>query len=228
MYKGSDQSDPTKSELLTLLKQAIINTGTKRARKPTETFSIEQLLTPLRLIDPEKCPIKDLRSKTLALLAITGLFRPSDLARISLKDLSFQDDHVDINHFGGKTDKEMNGIQMKIFKASDTQVCPVLHLQQYIKRTADGRKTEQVFISIKNDEPIGDQRISNILKETLKLADIDAMARSFRKTGATAAINDGVHPDLVMKLGRWRSPDVFFKHYVDWKDVNVTDRILNN
>ena len=51
-------------------------------------------------------------------------------------------------------------------------------------------------------------------------------ARSFSKTGASTAINKGVDPDLVMKLGRWKSPEVFFKHYVDWEQSSLTDAIL--
>jgi len=65
------------------------------------------------------------------------------------------------------------------------------------------------------------------MTETLLAAGIEeTTARSFRKTGASTAINKGVDADLVMKLGRWKSPDVFFKHYVDWEKTSLTDTIL--
>ena len=58
-------------------------------------------------------------------------------------------------------------------------------------------------------------------------ADIEeTTARSFRKTGASTAINKGMDPDLIMKLGRWKSVDVFYKHYVDWEKASLTDAIL--
>ena len=41
-----------------------------------------------------------------------------------------------------------------------------------------------------------------------------------------APLTRGVDPDLVMKLGRWRSVDVFYKHYVDWNQAGLTDTIL--
>ena len=67
------------------------------------------------------------------------------------------------------------------------------------------------------------------MKTTLMKAGInETTARSFRKTGASTAINKGAEPDLVMKLGRWKSVDVFYKHYVDWAQADLTDAILNS
>ena len=78
-------------------------------------------------------------------------------------------------------------------------------------------------------ERLGSQRIANIMKTTLMKAGInETTARSFRKTGASTAINKGAEPDLVMKLGRWKSVDVFYKHYVDWAQADLTDAILNS
>ena len=71
------------------------------------------------------------------------------------------------------------------------------------------------------------ERVAKIMTMTLVAAGIEeTTARSFRKTGASTAINKGVDPDLAMKLGRWKSPEVFFKHYVDWEQSSLTDAIL--
>ena len=39
-------------------------------------------------------------------------------------------------------------------------------------------------------------------------------AKSFRPTGATAAIDSGENPDIVMKTGRWKTASVFRDRYV--------------
>ena len=39
-------------------------------------------------------------------------------------------------------------------------------------------------------------------------------AKAFRPTGATAAIDSGKNPDIVMKTGRWKTASVFPDHYV--------------
>ena len=39
-------------------------------------------------------------------------------------------------------------------------------------------------------------------------------AKSFGATGATSAIEQGVNPEVVRKVGRWKNSEVFFAHYV--------------
>ena len=39
-------------------------------------------------------------------------------------------------------------------------------------------------------------------------------AKTFRPTGATAAIDSGKNPDIVMKTGRWKTASVFRDHHV--------------
>jgi len=74
MYKGSNKQDPTGNQLITLLKQSIINTGTKKPRKNTPTFPIDKLTSYLAgLGDNFIMPEKSLRMKTIALLALVGL-----------------------------------------------------------------------------------------------------------------------------------------------------------
>ena len=233
MYRGSPHQDPTKSDLLTMLKQALVNTGTKRPRKNTPVFPIEKLTAYFSGLDTnEKLDIKTLRAKTICLLALVGLFRPSDLALMKLDHLTFNQTSVSISNFGGKTDKDLAGIPTTVTNSSVPSLCPVKTLQVYIDRTKTARDKisgHPIFLYLNNKqaEPLGSQRIAKVMTLTLQEAGIDdTTARSFRKTGASTAINKGADPDLVMKLGRWRSVDVFFKHYVDWDQADLTNVIL--
>ena len=101
MYKGSNHSDPTKNELLAMLKRAIINTGTKRPRKSTPVFPVEKLTNYISgLGDNNVMSIKDLRAKTVSLLALVGLSRPSDLALLTLDQATFSDTALSLANFG--------------------------------------------------------------------------------------------------------------------------------
>ena len=46
------------------------------------------------------------------------------------------------------------------------------------------------------------------------LADKGFLAKSFRPTGATIAVNSGVLPETVVQIGRWKTKEVFLNHYV--------------
>jgi integrase len=233
MYRGSTHSNPAQSDLLTLLKQAIVATGTKRPRKSTPVFPIEKLMAYLiTLGGNDDMTIDNVRAKAICLLALVGLYRPSDLEVLRMEHLQFTDAGVNVANFGGKTDKSRDGIPTTITRASDPRLCPVLALRAYLNRTTATRASipdQPVFVYLDRKKPgaLGNQRIAKILGNALKEAGIDdTTAKSFRKTGASKLINAGVHSDMVMKLGRWKSPDVFYKHYVDWAGADLTNTLL--
>ena len=59
--------------------------------------------------------------------------------------------------------------------------------------------------------------IANIMEEAIRTAGLENKgysAKSFRPTGATAAIDSGENPDIVMKTGPWKTASVFRDRYV--------------
>jgi integrase len=232
MYKGSNFKDPTQDELLPLLKKALIKANTKRPRKTTATFPVETYCNYLLTLgDNHTMTMEQLREKTLGLMALVGLFRASDLELLTRPLLTIKEEEIEITHWGGKTDQIKEGIPMTITKASDTRLCPVRTLVIYIQKTQERRAhipNQPLFIGITSAKGIGSERIARILSDSLKRAGIDDItARSFRTTGATQAIKAGKNPDLIMKLGRWKSPEVFFKHYVNWGKESLTEAIIS-
>jgi len=231
MYKG--RADPTKDEMLKLLKQALIRINTKKPRLVTPVFPVDQLCQYLRTLgDNTTMPIDQLRSKTMALLALVGLFRPSDLAKMTADLVTISDSSIAFINWGGKTDKSRDGLPTTITCADDPVLCPVKAFQSYFSRTAETRNSigkQPIWFSlVKGDlKGLSADRVAKLLKTTLENAQIDEVtARSFRTTGASAAIKAGADPDLIMKLGRWKSSEVFFKHYVNWEDAALTNIIL--
>ena len=52
-------------------------------------------------------------------------------------------------------------------------------------------------------------------------------AKSFRPTGATMAIACNQDPNIVMKVGRWKTASVFYGHYVHTQTpANFTGALL--
>ena len=59
--------------------------------------------------------------------------------------------------------------------------------------------------------------IAKILCKAIEWAELNDQgfsAKSFRPTGATAAVQNNVNPDRVRQTGRWRNRECFEKHYV--------------
>ena len=89
-----------------------------------------------------------------------------------------------------------------------------------------------VFLSLKPPfHGIRSAAISQILNEAIKLAGLGGMgysARSFRPTGATAAVQAGTKPETAMQIGRWKSDLVFRERYVyPLADKDYTDNVLH-
>jgi len=61
--------------------------------------------------------------------------------------------------------------------------------------------------------PLSSQRISNRVKRILRSIGIYAKTGSIRSAAASKLLNKGLNPHTVMKLGAWKSQEVFMKHY---------------
>ena len=75
------------------------------------------------------------------------------------------------------------------------------------------------------------QAITNILNESISLVGLPRdiySAKSFRPSGATKAVSVGFEPNMVQKVGRWKTSTVFFDHYVHSQvPNNFTDKLLS-
>ena len=73
-------------------------------------------------------------------------------------------------------------------------------------------------------------RIARVMEQAIKVAGLEGQgftAKSFRPTGATMAIASKQDPQIVMKLGRWKTESVFYGHYVHTKTPeNFTGSVL--
>ena len=137
-----------------------------------------------------------------------------------------------VTFHGIKNDTSRTGFRVFLQPASDSKLDPVCTLQDYIARTKDYRpEGNPVFLSLTPPyHAIAAGTVASVLNEAIKLAGLDGQgfsAKSFRPTGATAAIDMQCDPDTAMQLGRWKTRSVFFEHYVHSRPPeNLSTNIL--
>lgn len=188
-------------------------------------------------VDNRELKLDMLRLKTITLMALTFMARPSDLApmgvqfdpsTMSVKNQVFSTHNITFNvdgsmcvrFFGTKNDSSRTGFEVNVPKARDLKVDPVDCVKVYIERTCSFRpvKESPLFISLRPPyKAINSSTISRILNNAINLAGLDSSvftAKNFRPSAATAAMNSNVSAETAMQVGRWKTKEVFMNHYV--------------
>ncbi len=182
--------------------------------------------------------LSDLRMKAIVTLALTFMLRPSDIAprtmeldseSNSLKQRVFKDEQVrivpntsiTIKFHGIKNDTSRSGFEVCLPAASDKSLDPVVTLSDYMERTAAMRAQvpdHPVFITLNAPyHAISADTVRNIMDTAITksgLGNQGYSAKCYRPTGATYSIAMGYDPEIIMRIGRWKTRSVFFDHYV--------------
>ena len=234
------------------LRIALVKSGTKRPAIGVKVMPVSPFYQ-LFVSWPEndELSVKLLRLKCVTLMALVFMTRPSDLAPkavqfdqdtfeavpyvLSADHVTFREDgYLEVYFFGIKNDMDRSGFKVVVPPASIRKIDPGAALACYIHRTEEmrnGLEDRPLFVSLKKPyKAIQAGTISNILEESILLAGLAGQgfsAKSFRPTGATAAVNMGVDPRTAMQIGRWKTQEVFFEHYVFPRaPVSYTTNIL--
>ncbi len=250
MYHCIDEPCPMNSFELSSLTSALIKSGTLQPSLRTKIMPCEPFT---QLFEQwganEKLSVKQLRLKSITLLALACMTRPSDLApngevfdplslttskmEFTTNQLQFHNDgSLTIVFFGIKNDADRKGFEVCIPPGASNASNPVQCLRDYVSRTDSQRPdSKPVFISLNAPfKGICSGTVSNILKEAIALAglsDSEYTPRSFRPTGATAAIEAGCLPETAMQIGRWKTKEVFLNRYVYPKaPQNYTENVM--
>ena len=176
----------------------------------------------------------ELGYKALSLFAVAVYPRPSDLARLSRDRLERLAHGVRYRYFGTKELRavpKFTGQHGLGFELQEL-ICPASALEAYIDRTADESvffhsdsvyPFEHVFMSQTPAKygafkgmhtPVGAQTCSRWMKEVMTRAGITGYSGgSVRMAAASAAVDNGVPIDEVLRTGRWSSWLVFNKFY---------------
>lgn len=234
-----DMPNPVHSNEIKKLVTALVKSGTEAPRTRSKVMPI----APFRDLfqswsDNSELPVKDLRLKAITLFSISAMLRPSDIAPCGMKfepshsnsrkmvfstnNISFAEDGTaTINFHGIKNDTTREGFVVSLQPHSNKKLDPIQTVKDYITKTQPLRESvmgSPVFLTL--TEPIhalSAQGVATVLSKAIQLAGLGGQgysAKSFRPTGATAAVDIGFDPDQIMRVGKWKSREVFLEHYV--------------
>jgi len=242
LYKAFGLICPTQDVDIRQLVSALVKSGTQTSRTRSKVMPIEPFASLFRGWEANSdLPLADLRLKAITLLALSVMLRPSDIApngehfnpetdsvepfTFSTEDITRNTDgSVGIKFHGIKNDYDRQGFAVNLQPADQVFMDPVGTLDVYVQRSQQYRVDipgSPVFITLnKPYHQLSSQGVAQVLNKSIKLAGLDHQgfsARSFRPTGATVAIDNSHNPDTVMKIGRWKSREIFMTHYVHSK-----------
>lgn len=238
VYIHSGLPDLTKSPTVIGLCTALVKSGTKEPIRHSSVLPMEafhRMFTAWE--DNEELSLADLRLKAITLLALSIMLRPSDIAPkgevfdsftgetnkflFTTDMLSFSPEGVTITLMAIKNDSARTGFEVFLPALANPKLDPVLTLSSYIQRSAPFRSDGAVFLSLKKPfQAISASSVSKILESSISRAGLGGQgfsAKSFRPTGATRAIDAGIDPNIVQKMGRWKCTEVFRDHYIHSK-----------
>ncbi|KAK6165930.1 hypothetical protein SNE40_022736 [Patella caerulea] len=206
--------DPTNSYLIKKILE-----GFKRSKGPTTDTRLPityQLLTNIIGSLGNVCTTV-FETKLFAAafsLAFHGCFRVGELTfdprnaqnhHLTLKNIRFLRDTLDIFLGSSKTDQFGKGTQIKLNKLKDDITCPVFLLSDYIKQRPPG---SGILFCHFDSSPVTAYQFSAVLKKTLNFLGINPTrysAHSFRIGSASYGYLNGLNASEIKDLGRWKS-----------------------
>lgn len=249
VYKVKGMTNIIDSFEIRMLLSALVKSGTFAPMSRSKVMPVHKFNNLfLSWGDNQLLDLKSLRLKAITLLALTAMLRPSDIAPnarvvtpsgedkvvFSVNQIEFQEGYAKIIFFGIKNDMRRSGFEVMLPRASSPQLDPVRALEDYIQRTETYRGGGgPVFITLRPPyKALEASSVAKILDEAIELAGLGNQgytAKSFRPTGATSAVEQGIKPETVRKVGRWKDAEVFYSHYVHANTPeSFTDDIINH
>ena len=253
LYEAVGADNPARDPFVTRLLQAIVKGGT---RAPMARSAVMDVSAFTRLFqswpDNVELTTKQLRLKTITLLALALMLRPSDIAPLarryeagtdivsnfvmSTDQFQFTEDgSLVVTFLGVKNDTQRTGFQVTLPSSADSKTDPVEALRSYLSRTDPIRCSvgKPAFLTlVRPFSAISASTVSHVLQESITAAEKFGLAsghrpKDFRPTGATRAVQLGFDTDDVQRLGRWKTRSVFLEHYVHSKiDRSFTDKLF--
>ena len=235
MYKAMNMDIITDDPDIRTLITGLVKGGTREPMARTSAMPVERFVELFSgWPGNNDLDVSRLRLKAVTLLALTLCLRPSDIAPKSVsydpltgtstKNIFTRDmitvlsDSAQITLFGIKNDLQRQGFQLKLPRHPVQKLCQVAALESYMDHTKSFCSEDNgVFLTLLPPySAISARRIGKIMDEAIKLAGLPAhyTPKYFRPTGATQAIESGQDPEVVRKIGRWKSSHVFYEHYV--------------
>ena len=194
----------------------------QNGKKPLLINNLKKLIN---VIDKQKKEeIKKLRDRSIILIGFSGAFRRNELVSLDYDDLDFVPEGLKINIRRSKTDQFGEGSTKGLPYFNNSQYCPVVSLQKWIKISKIGsgplfrRFTKGSNLS---ENRLTDQTVALIIKEYLNIAGIDSAnysGHSLRSGFATSAAESGAEERSIMSMTGHKSTEMV-RRYI--KEANL-------
>jgi site-specific recombinase XerD len=194
----------------------------QKGKKPLLINNLKKIIN---VIDKQKKEeIKKLRDRSIILIGFSGAFRRNELVSLDYDDLDFVPEGLKINIRRSKTDQFGEGSTKGLPYFNNSQYCPVVSLQKWIKisKIVSGplfrRFTKGSNLS---ENRLTDQTVALIIKEYLNIAGIDSAnysGHSLRSGFATSAAESGAEERSIMSMTGHKSTEMV-RRYI--KEANL-------
>jgi site-specific recombinase XerD len=194
----------------------------QKGKKPILINSLKQIIN---VIDEQnKLEIKKLRDRSIILIGFSGGFRRNEIVSLDYDDLDFVMEGLKINLRRSKTDQFGEGLIKGLPYFDNSQYCPVISLQKWIKisKINSGplfrRFTKGSNLS---ENRLTDQTVALLIKEYIKLAGMDSKnysGHSLRSGFATSAAESGADERNIMAMTGHKSTEMV-RRYI--KEANL-------
>ncbi|CAC5392973.1 unnamed protein product [Mytilus coruscus] len=157
-----------------------------------------------------------LKLKAIALAALTTASRAQTLSAL---DKRYMGKYIDryIFYIQKVLKTSRPGVPLpKIYfiKYDKPELCVYLTLEEYVRRTRNVRKCDNLFISYRTFNSVTTRTLARWLKVVLRLSGVEHFsAHSFRSTSTSVAYGSGVSLKEVMNTANWSSSRTFYRFY---------------
>ena len=203
--------------------------GIKRRKGSIQKGKKPLLINDLKLLidvidQQQNEDIKKLRDRSIILIGFSGGFRRNEIVALDYEDLDFVSEGLKIDIKRSKTDQFGEGSKKALPYFDNSQYCPVVSLQKWIKisninsgplfrRFSKGSKL--------SENRLTDQTVALLIKAYLKLAGVDSSnysGHSLRSGFATSAAESGAEERSIMAMTGHKSTEMV-RRYI--KEANL-------
>ena len=164
--------------------------------------------------------LRKLTWKLAFLVAIFSARRVSDLTLLRIAPTHYQatlESAVFQPAFGAKQDRPGHQNPLVVLKrfAADLRLCPVAHLDDYLRRTAAEDRPMNLFLTTVIPQTVAARNtIRSWIISVLKAAGVQGSAGSTRAAAASFALAGNVSLASVLEAADWSRSTTLFRHYV--------------
>ena len=194
----------------------------QKGKKP---ILINDLKLIIDVIDQEQNEdIKKLRDRSIILIGFSGGFRRNEIVALDYEDLDFVSEGLKIDIKRSKTDQFGEGSKKALPYFDNSQYCPVVSLQKWIKisKINSGSLFRRFSKGSKlSENRLTDQTVALLIKAYLQLAGIDSKnysGHSLRSGFATSAAESGAEERSIMTMTGHKSTEMVRKYI---KEANL-------